>query len=476
MKRLLSLKNREITAQKDKIMKNYVKILGIFCICLAAADSLWAEHRAIVPVERHSETFYVNVSVNHENRVYEEGDMMKVSVTSSRDGYLYLLYKDASGNSALLFPNKFHQSNKINANQETLVPSVLMNFDLKTMAPFGKELLQAIVTSAPIEHSSVTNFRGCDSVKILTETDLKNFSETLSRAMGVVARDEDENSEMAEFTMQITTKAKGQPLAEQSGKRIFVGICASRYTDRMIPPLPACRGDMTAIGKFFAESPAIDADKSLVYIDEDVTKEKIHDLFFDYLPKETNPGDEIIIYWTGHGGRCSDTNGDEADGFDETLVLYDSKRTDPKTQLRDDEFGRWVQNLSGRKILFILDTCHSSGLGNLAKGLTDKPDDANLKWDFGFSECSLIKDIGQSNLALIASCAQSELSLVRPDHDMSVMTWYIMEELKKIKDLSHTQLYKNIKDKVRDYVKDEYDVEQNVFIQDDFESPMILNP
>ena len=213
----------------------------------------------------------------------------------------------------------------------------------------------------------------------------------------------------------------------------------------------------------------MNANDSLVYINEDVTKKKLHELFYDYLPSHTRPGDEIIIYWTGHGARCADTSGDEKDGYDETLVLYESKPNDPNTQLIDDEFGRWVQNLSGRKVLIILDTCHSFGMGNRAKNLvTDE-------WDFGFSECSVVKDLGQSNLALIASSAKNEVSLVRESEDMSVMTWYMMESLRD-EPINHRQLHDKIKDQVFDYVKRVYNTNQNIAIQDELESPMVLNP
>ena len=397
---------------------------------------------------------------------------MEVTVTSSRAGYLYLLYKDAKGSVTLLFPNGFHSSNRIEANEKVTIPDAKMNFDLKTMAPFGKEVLQAIVTLKPVDLKSLSNIGGRQVFNVLNSRQLAGLKDEFSRAIGVVGRNEEGSSEndCAEYTIEITTVPKGQ-VPQTNKKRIFVGICVAKYADRRIPALPACEKDIEAIGRFFDSSSAVDSDESLVYINKDVTKEKIRDLFYDYLPNHTKPGDEVIIYWTGHGARCSDTNGDEKDGYDETLVLYDSKPNDPKTQLIDDDFGRWVQNLSGRKVLFLLDTCHSSGMGNRAKGLFSNDD-----WDFGFGECATMKDLGQSNLALISSSAKSEVSLVREEEDMSVMTWCIMDCLKKRSQINHKQLYSEIKDQVNDYVKRVYHTSQNVMIQDDLESPMILNP
>ncbi|MBR6435905.1 MAG: caspase family protein, partial [Thermoguttaceae bacterium] len=247
-----------------------------------------------------------------------------------------------------------------------------------------------------------------------------------------------------------------------------------KYIDSpRIPALPACEKDIEEMEKFFKAN----ADNTLILINEDVTKEKIFDLFYNYLPAHTNPGDEIIIYWTGHGARCSDMSGDEEDGYDETLILYDSKAHEPETQLIDDDFGRWAQNLSGRKVLFLMDTCHSEGMANNAKGLVANVNwSPDYEWDFGLGECGLVKDLGQPNLAVIASCSQDQVSLIRKGEDMSVMTWCMIECLKENPPINQKQLYEKIKNPVSDYVKEVYGIRQNVGIQDAFESPMILNP
>lgn len=467
---------------------NALKCLLTAGILVLFASQLFAQSgtRSIIPIERpqgsRPQSFYVNVSVDHENHVYEEGDLMEVTVESSKSGYLYLLYKDAGGNITLLFPNRFHAENRIEGNKKEVVPSASMDFDLKTMPPFGKETLQAIVTLMPIEESSLTNFSGGQTFNVLSSSQVNDLQQGISKALdgrgvGVVGHNGEEggDNDVADYSLDITTVPRGQ-VPQTRKKRFFVGICVAKYSDTRIPALSACEKDLEAMGRFFNSSSVIDADESRVYINEDVTKAKIKDLFFNYLPNHTKPGDEVIIYWTGHGGRCADTNNDEKeDGFDETLILYDSKRDDPGTQLIDDDFGRWAQNLSGRKVLFILDTCHSGGMANRAKGLTST-DDWDSEWSFGFNECATVKDIGQSNLALIASCAKNEVSLVRDEQDMSVMTWYIIEHLKNDSDITHEELYHKIGPQVHDYVKQTYEIEQKVTIQDDFVSPMIINP
>ena len=64
-------------------------------------------------------------------------------------------------------------------------------------------------------------------------------------------------------------------------------------------------------------------------------------------------GDNFIIYYSGHGTQVSDKNGDEKDGYDEALYLYDGA-------LIDDDLGYILTNLpDGVTCLVLLDSCFS---------------------------------------------------------------------------------------------------------------------
>ena len=89
---------------------------------------------------------------------------------------------------------------------------------------------------------------------------------------------------------------------------------------------------------------------------------------------------------------------------------------------------------------------------------------------------SQIKDLGQHNLAVIASSAADEYSLVREENDMSVMTYFVVEELKDHSGISHVELYESIKPKVEQYAKEKRNIDQTPLLQDDFDAPLILNP
>lgn len=63
--------------------------------------------------------------------------------------------------------------------------------------------------------------------------------------------------------------------------------------------------------------------------------------------------DLFILYISGHGGQVRDLNGDEADGKDETLCLWDGEFTDDKMA------ALWESMPRGIRVLFITDTCNS---------------------------------------------------------------------------------------------------------------------
>ena len=66
-------------------------------------------------------------------------------------------------------------------------------------------------------------------------------------------------------------------------------------------------------------------------------------------------GDLLIVTLSGHGGQVKDINGDEADGLDETICLYDG-------QMVDDHVLEIILKLPpGLRVLMITDTCHSEG-------------------------------------------------------------------------------------------------------------------
>lgn len=71
------------------------------------------------------------------------------------------------------------------------------------------------------------------------------------------------------------------------------------------------------------------------------------------LIRGMNAGDLLVLYLSGHGGQQDDTDGDEDDGMDETLCLYDGEMT-------DDTVAELLHNVpTGVCIFSVFDTCNS---------------------------------------------------------------------------------------------------------------------
>lgn len=71
------------------------------------------------------------------------------------------------------------------------------------------------------------------------------------------------------------------------------------------------------------------------------------------LAAKMTTDDFLFISYSGHGTRVKDLNGDEEDGYDEVLVLYDRLFIDDEFQLC------WTRFKEGVRVFFINDSCYN---------------------------------------------------------------------------------------------------------------------
>ncbi|TIB01935.1 hypothetical protein E3P96_02290 [Wallemia ichthyophaga] len=78
-----------------------------------------------------------------------------------------------------------------------------------------------------------------------------------------------------------------------------------------------------------------------------------------WLVSNAQPNDSLFWHYSGHGGQAKDRVGDEADGYDETILPVDYKMAG---QIIDDElYDRMVRPLQpGVRLTAIFDSCHSA--------------------------------------------------------------------------------------------------------------------
>ncbi len=92
--------------------------------------------------------------------------------------------------------------------------------------------------------------------------------------------------------------------------------------------------------------------KTTVLLDQDATAGNVIKRISD-AAKALTSGDIFLLTYAGHGSQITDITSDEADGLDETWVLYDRMLID------DELFALWSDFKAGVRVLVVSDSCHS---------------------------------------------------------------------------------------------------------------------
>ncbi len=132
---------------------------------------------------------------------------------------------------------------------------------------------------------------------------------------------------------------------------VFVGI--AEYSDS--ESLPFCDDDARRVANAFRRNFNIAEDGSTLLMNEEATVYAVETALEDVVGR-AGPDDMIVFFYSGHGNRLTDDNGDHSDpdGFDETISVYDG-------DLLDDRFSAIFENCKAHTSLVVLDSCYSGG-------------------------------------------------------------------------------------------------------------------
>ncbi|MGK7944809.1 MAG: caspase domain-containing protein [Microcystaceae cyanobacterium] len=108
--------------------------------------------------------------------------------------------------------------------------------------------------------------------------------------------------------------------------------------------------------------------------DYQVTKAAVIDAYY-WLIQDAQAGDQLVFHFSGHGSYVPDQQGDEIDGTDEIICLYNMDFFNPETYIRDDEWNDMIAAVPEQVALtFIFDCCHSgTGTRGFAVNLSGHP-------------------------------------------------------------------------------------------------------
>lgn len=104
--------------------------------------------------------------------------------------------------------------------------------------------------------------------------------------------------------------------------------------------LSGCHNDVKNIKRYLIEKEGFQEKDMLILMDDgqhhQPTRRNIIDAF-TRITQYSKAGDVVFVHYSGHGGRVVDRDGDEDDGYDETLIPVDFKSAG---QIVDDEVFR----------------------------------------------------------------------------------------------------------------------------------------
>ena len=194
----------------------YVYPFFLFLLCCTSALAQQSRGTFLGEMNNKHPSFAVRVNVDHADRVYVKDDLLQVSVESSEGGYLYLFYRDAVGNVTMLFPNRFQKKNLIQKNEPITVPAPGSIFQIRIDAPFGNELLKAIVSKEPLEFFADRDLTGINVLQINDE-DGKNLAKSVMR----IKKSDWEEHHVAIRTVDPDAIVPEQPLKRQIKKSLL---------------------------------------------------------------------------------------------------------------------------------------------------------------------------------------------------------------------------------------------------------------
>ncbi|HUY36033.1 MAG TPA: DUF4384 domain-containing protein [Pirellulales bacterium] len=426
-------------------------------------------------IRQDEPSFLVRVNVDRETRTYRKGDTLFINVTCEVDAFVYVIYKQADGKLRQIFPNSSQPDNRVRARQPVQIPARDDLFRFVIGAPFGKELVKVIASTEPIDPLAKPELR-----KAFFNPLSKEQVKSVEFALG-----DRDPAGWAEDQIEIVTQPRDQAADRAGAKRfgVFFGVANYEFNTEMELAtngeghlnLPACHRDARQMAAVLHEQGQLSDVR--VYTNDLATRANMEGAITRWLPSVSRPGDTVVIYFSGHGTQIKDDNGDEHDDggaeyqMDELLVPYDylgpkvlevlMKRKEQgklegplvprvnaalatyrraaspeqgiydlvcRSAVSDDLFGHWLQLLSGRQVVVILDCCNSGGFAANAKGLVEQGAKSG-RFDFLDQEVARLKDLGQRETALLAACRAQELSQVRLQGDLSVMTKYLLDSI-----------------------------------------------
>jgi hypothetical protein len=94
-------------------------------------------------------------------------------------------------------------------------------------------------------------------------------------------------------------------------------------------------------------------------LNEQATRAGIRAGITEWLPSVARPGDQITLFFAGHGSQIWAEEGASPDGLHQTIAPYDVSMDSADMDIVDRELGEWLRALPTQNVVFFFDSCHS---------------------------------------------------------------------------------------------------------------------
>ena len=129
---------------------------------------------------------------------------VQISIDVPAEGYLNVVTVDSQDNTVVLFPNRYHKDNRVQAGK-LAIPTSRMNFTLPASEPVGQTLVVAFLTDQPVNFYE-SQVGGQRDAKGDYTGDFAEVSPVATRAISVAPKERPKSWVRANKVVVTTTK------------------------------------------------------------------------------------------------------------------------------------------------------------------------------------------------------------------------------------------------------------------------------
>jgi hypothetical protein len=222
-------------------------------------------------------------------------------------------------------------------------------------------------------------------------------------------------------------------------KALLIGV---NYTNTYAQ-LNGCINDVLLVETYLKKEGFTDITFMTDKTDIKPTKQNIISALKKFLSTSSD-NDILYLHYSGHGSYVSDvsdTNADETDRNDETIVSFDF------SNITDDELCSIIKTnlLSKSTLISFFDSCHSGTILDLKYTFTENLNKLSIIENVKYTDLN-------ANVIMISGCRDSQYSeeTLTNTGINGLMTWALCQVLESQNNISWKDLYLNIRKKLKE--------------------------